>query len=74
VIASQFGKGDVRGVIAPESANNSCKSGELVSTVAFGIPGNAPMAILLGAFLIQGLPPGPEMLTANLLQAPAGVR
>jgi putative tricarboxylic transport membrane protein len=63
---SQFGKGDVRGVIAPEAANNSCKGGELVPTVAFGIPGSAPMAILLGAFLIQGLTPGPEMLTIRL--------
>ncbi|MEX2034726.1 MAG: tripartite tricarboxylate transporter permease, partial [Xanthobacteraceae bacterium] len=63
---SQFGKGDVRGVIAPEAANNSCKGGELVPTVAFGIPGSAPMAILLGAFLIQGLTPGPEMLTTKL--------
>jgi len=63
---SQFGKGDVRGVIAPEAANNSVKGGELVPTVAFGIPGSAPMAILLGAFLIQGLTPGPEMLTEKL--------
>jgi TctA family transporter len=63
---SQFGKGDVRGVIAPETANNSVKGGELVPTVAFGIPGSAPMAILLGAFLIQGLTPGPEMLTTKL--------
>jgi len=63
---SQFGKGDVRGVIAPEAANNSVKGGELVPTVAFGIPGSAPMAILLGAFLIQGLTPGPEMLTLKL--------
>lgn len=63
---SKFGSGDVRGVIAPEAANNSCKGGELVPTVAFGIPGSAPMAILLGAFLIQGLTPGPEMLTTKL--------
>ncbi len=63
---SQFGKGDVRGVIAPEAANNSVKGGELIPTVAFGIPGSAPMAILLGAFLIQGLTPGPEMLTTKL--------
>jgi TctA family transporter len=63
---SKFGQGDVRGVIAPEAANNSCKGGELVPTVAFGIPGSAPMAILLGAFLIQGLTPGPEMLTTKL--------
>jgi hypothetical protein len=63
---SQFGKGDVRGVIAPEAANNSVKGGDLVPTVAFGIPGSAGMAILLGAFLIQGLTPGPEMLTTKL--------
>ena len=63
---SQFGKGDVRGVIAPEAANNSVKGGDLVPTVAFGIPGSAAMAILLGAFLIQGLTPGPEMLTTKL--------
>ena len=63
---SQFGKGDVRGVIAPETANNAMKGGALIPTVAFGIPGSAPMAILLGAFLIQGMTPGPEMLTSKL--------
>jgi len=65
--ASQsFGKGDVRGVIAAESANNAREGGALVPTVAFGVPGSAGMAILLGAFLIQGLVPGPEMLTKHL--------
>ena len=63
---SQFGKGDVRGVIAPETANNAMKGGALIPTVAFGIPGSASMAILLGALLIQGLQPGPEMLTTKL--------
>jgi putative tricarboxylic transport membrane protein len=63
---SQFGRGDVRGVIAPETANNAMKGGALIPTVAFGIPGSASMAILLGALLIQGLQPGPEMLTSNL--------
>ncbi len=63
---SQFGKGDIRGVIAPESANNAMKGGALIPTIAFGIPGSASMAILLGAFLIQGLTPGPDMLTRNL--------
>ncbi len=63
---SQFGKGDVRGVIAPEAANNSVKGSDLIPTVAFGIPGSAAMAILLGAFLIHGLRPGPEMLTTKL--------
>jgi TctA family transporter len=65
--ASQsFGKGDVRGVIASESSNNAKEGGALVPTVAFGVPGSASMAILLGAFLIHGLVPGPEMLHKNL--------
>jgi TctA family transporter len=61
-----FGKGDVRGVIAPESSNNAKEGGALVPTVAFGVPGSATMAILLGAFLIHGLVPGPDMLTKHL--------
>lgn len=63
---SQFGKGDIRGVIAPEAANNATKGGALIPTVAFGIPGSLSSAILLGALLIQGLRPGPDMLTVNL--------
>jgi TctA family transporter len=61
-----FGKGDVRGVIASESANNAKEGGALVPTIAFGVPGSASMAILLGAFLIHGLVPGPAMLTQHL--------
>src|SRR6267143_733591 len=64
--AETFGKGDVRGVIAAESANNAREGGALVPTVAFGVPGSAGMAILLGAFLIHGLVPGPDMLSKNL--------
>ena len=62
----KFGQGDVRGVIAPEAANNAVKGGALVPTIAFGIPGSPPMALLLGGFLIQGVAPGPSMLTTNL--------
>ncbi|WP_261334099.1 tripartite tricarboxylate transporter permease [Rhizobium leguminosarum] len=61
-----FGKGDVRGVIAPESANNASTAGALVPTIAFGVPGSGTMAILLSVFLIHGLVPGPEMLSKNL--------
>jgi TctA family transporter len=61
-----FGLGDVRGVIASESSNNAKEGGALVPTVAFGVPGSATMAILLGAFLIHGLVPGPDMLTKHL--------
>ena len=64
--AQSFGHGDVRGVIASESANNAREGGALVPTVAFGVPGSAGMAILLGAFMIHGLVPGPDMLGKNL--------
>src|SRR3954447_20240478 len=64
--SATFGKGDVRGVIASESSNNAKEGGALLPTVAFGVPGSATMAILLGAFLIHGLVPGPDMLTKNL--------
>src|ERR1700736_4280571 len=61
-----FGTGDVRGVIAPEASNNAKEGGHLVPTIAFGVPAGASMAILLGAFLMHGLTPGPEMLTKQL--------
>jgi putative tricarboxylic transport membrane protein len=61
-----FGTGDVRGVIAPESSNNAKEGGHLLPTIAFGVPSGASMALLLGAFLIQGMTPGPEMLTKHL--------
>lgn len=57
-----FGSGNIAGVIGPESANNAKEGGALVPTLAFGIPGSATMAILLGAFAIHGLVPGPRML------------
>jgi TctA family transporter/preprotein translocase subunit Sec61beta len=61
-----FGKGDIRGVIASESSNNAKEGGALVPTIAFGVPGSASMALLLGAFLIHGIVPGPKMLSENL--------
>ncbi|MDX1483769.1 MAG: tripartite tricarboxylate transporter permease [Alphaproteobacteria bacterium] len=61
-----FGKGDVRGVIASESSNNAKEGGALLPTIAFGVPGSASMALILGAFLIHGLEPGPKMLTQRL--------
>lgn len=62
----RFGSGDIRGVIASESSNNAKEGGALVPTLAFGVPGSASMAILLGAFMMHGLVPGPRMLTDNL--------
>ncbi len=63
---SKFGKGDIRGLIAPEAANNSSRAGALLPTVAFGIPGSLGAAILLSALIMKGLQPGPEMMTTNL--------
>jgi TctA family transporter len=62
----KFGTGCVEGIIAPESANNAKEGGALVPTVAFGIPGSAGMALLLGALLILGLVPGPSFLEEHL--------
>lgn len=64
--SESFGKGDVRGVIAPESANNAKEGGALIPTLAFGVPGSASMALLLGAMTIQGLDVGSAMLTKHL--------
>jgi TctA family transporter len=61
-----FGTGDIRGVIASESANNAREGGALVPTIAFGVPGTATMALLISAFLVHGLQPGPDMLDKNL--------
>ncbi|HEV2282501.1 MAG TPA: tripartite tricarboxylate transporter permease [bacterium] len=61
-----FGKGNVEGVIGPESANHAKEGGGLIPTVAFGVPGGSGMAILLGAFVILGLEPGPLMMIKHL--------
>lgn len=62
----RFGQGDIRGVIAPEASNNAKEGGHLIPTIAFGVPSGASMAVLLSAFLLHGLIPGPEMLTKHL--------
>ncbi|SAK54591.1 Tripartite tricarboxylate transporter TctA family protein [Caballeronia fortuita] len=64
--AENFGKGDIRGVIASESSNNAKEGGHLIPTVAFGMPAGASMALLLSAFIMHGFTPGPEMLTKHL--------
>jgi TctA family transporter len=61
-----FGTGNVEGVVAAGAVNNSREGGNLIPTVAFGIPGSIAMAILLSVFLIKGLVPGPSMLTTHL--------
>ena len=62
---SQYGKGDPRGVSASESANNAEVGGSLIPLLALGIPGAPPAAVLIGAFLMQGIQPGPNLFSAN---------
>jgi len=64
--SESFGKGDVRGVIAPESSNNAKEGGALIPTIAFGIPGSTSLAIMLVAFIAVGINPGTHMLTDQL--------
>lgn len=61
-----FGKGSIEGVIATESANDAKDAGDLVPTLALGIPGSAGAAVLLGAFVLHGLNPGPSFLSNHL--------
>jgi len=63
---SQYGKGDIKGVIAPESANNALQGGALMPTLLFGIPGSGSMAVFLAGMVLLGLQPGPSMVTSNL--------
>ena len=61
-----FGTGDIRGVIAPEAANNSTDGGVLIPTLLFSIPGSAPMALVLGFLVLVGIQPGPSMVGEHL--------
>lgn len=63
---NKFGQGDIRGLIAPESANNAKEAGALIPTLLFGIPGGGTTAMLLGALVVFGLVPGPQMVTTSL--------
>jgi putative tricarboxylic transport membrane protein len=57
-----FGKGDVRGVIAGDTALHACAGGDILPTITLGIPGSGAMAILLGAFVLHGITPGPQII------------
>lgn len=63
---NRFGQGDIRGVIAPESANNAKEGGTLIPTLLFGIPGGGTTAMLLGGLLLLGVQPGPNLVTTQL--------
>lgn len=61
----KFGTGMIAGVAAPEAANNSAAGGAFIPLMTLGIPGNAVMAILLGALVIHGIQPGPMMIAQH---------
>jgi TctA family transporter len=63
---SMFGKGDIRGVIAPESANNAKEGGSLIPTLLLGIPHSASTALLLGGLVVIGITPGRDMVTKHI--------
>ena len=60
---SSFGKGNIVGVAAPESASNAAAGGSFVPLLTLGIPGSGTTAIMLGALLVVGVQPGPMLLT-----------
>src|SRR5262245_34597320 len=62
---SRFGKGAIEGVAAPEAANNAAAQTSFIPTLTLGIPGTATMALLTGAMIMQGITPGPQVMTAN---------
>ena len=64
--SSNFGNGDIRGVLGPEAANNALRGGALIPTLSMGIPGSVGTAVLLGALIMLGLRPGTAMLSDNL--------
>ncbi|HDY8206406.1 TPA: tripartite tricarboxylate transporter permease [Vibrio vulnificus] len=57
----EFGKGSIRGLVAPESANNAASSGSFVPLLTLGIPGSGTTAIMLGALIAYGIQPGPRL-------------
>jgi putative tricarboxylic transport membrane protein len=61
-----FGKGDIRGVIAPESSNNAKEGGALIPTMIFGIPGSGTTAVMLGGLMLMGIQTGPRMVTTQV--------
>ena len=61
----RFGKGNIRGVAGPESANNAGAQTSFIPMLTLGIPPNAVMALMVGAMTIKGIQPGPQVMTSN---------
>ncbi len=62
---SMFGKGALEGVVASEAANNGAAGGSIIPTLVLGVPGSAPAAVILGALLLHGLRPGPNLFSTQ---------
>ena len=62
----KFGTGEVEGLAASESANNACSGGAMIPLLSLGVPGDAVTAVLLGAFVVQGLQPGPMLYKEHM--------
>ncbi|PTH48594.1 hypothetical protein BU596_01625 [Staphylococcus arlettae] len=61
--SDDFGKGKPEGVVAPETANNAAAAGSMIPTLILGIPGSATTAVILAALVLQGVQPGPQLLS-----------
>ncbi|MGW0804656.1 tripartite tricarboxylate transporter permease [Nonomuraea sp. NPDC002799] len=61
----RFGQGAIEGVAAPETANNAAATSSFIPLLTLGIPANATMALMFGALLIQGIQPGPQLVTEH---------
>lgn len=61
----EFGKGSIAGVSAPEAANNAAAQTSFIPTLSLGVPGDATMALVLGALMIHGIVPGPQLIQNN---------
>ena len=61
----RFGKGAIEGIMSPEAANNAAVQSAFIPTMTLGIPGSATMAVMMGALLIHGIAPGPQLMQNN---------
>lgn len=61
----RFGRGALAGVASPEASTHSAVQGDFIPTMSLGIPGDAVMALILGALIIQGITPGPQLMTEH---------
>jgi len=62
---ARFGQGAIEGIVAPETANNASDQTAFIPTLTLGIPGNVVMALMIGALMIHGIVPGPQLMTKH---------